>query len=263
MILLTAACGDGAGGEAALSEGPAATITTPSALSEPAAASTTVAGSTTTSRPGARATTTTAGASASTTAPPRATTASPLDPPAAGTYRYATQGQSTFGTTVLPFPGVSTLVVDPPDGKRQRAVRDLRNAGNGPLFEYVLDYRPDGIHLISLTAAVSFLLFSQQESLRPSSPVLFLPTGATAGSSREVDVPTSTGGTAHLVIETRSPTVVHLTATLTGQLSNRIELTVTLDRTSRVWVQERLVAEATAPTGEVAFRSEYTATLQR
>lgn len=213
-----------------------------------------------------RGTTTAPGAAAATTSPTTAGggAAAALAPPASGTYRYATQGQSSLGGTVLPFPGVTTLAVDPAAGTRQRAVRDLRSGGNGPVFEYVLDYRPEGIHLVSLSAAVSFLVFSQREELRPPSPVLLLPAEATAGTRREVDVPTAAAGTtAHLVIEVRSPTVVHLVATVTGQLSNRIELTVTLDPATRLWAQERLVAESTAPTGDVAFRSEYTATLQR
>jgi hypothetical protein len=57
-------------------------------------------------------------------------------------------------------------------------------------------------------------------------------------------------------------TVVHLTATLAGELASRIDQTVWLADGTGVWARERLVAEATAPTGEVAFRSEYTATLQ-
>lgn len=242
-----------------MSDAPA--VTSPSSSApppEPAAPSTSVSPATTTTRPAARATTT-----APVTAAPSGGSAAPaLAPPAPGTYRYATRGQSTFGATVLPFPATTTLTLDPAAGTRQRAVRDLRNGGNGPVFEYVLDYRPEGIHLVSLAASVTFLVFNQREELRPPSPVLFLPAGAAAGTRREVDVPTAMGNTARLVIEVRSATVVQLTATLIGQLSNRIELTVTLDPATRLWTQERLVAEATAPTGEVAFRSEYTATLQ-
>ncbi|HVL27204.1 MAG TPA: hypothetical protein VM390_03580, partial [Acidimicrobiales bacterium] len=195
-------------------------------------------------------------------------------PPTAGTYRYATQGQSTIGATVLPFPAVTTLVIDPASGTRQRAVRDLRSGGTGPVFEYVLDYRPEGIHLVSLSATTSFLLFAQREELRPPSPLLLVPAGAAAGARREADVPTASGATARLAVEVRGPatvtaggrslatTVVHLTATLAGELASRIDQTVWLADGTGVWARERLVAEATAPTGEVAFRSEYTATLQ-
>ncbi|MFP5319781.1 MAG: hypothetical protein ACLGI2_15995 [Acidimicrobiia bacterium] len=270
VALLATACGTGGG--ATLSEGAAASSTT---AAVPTATEVT-AGVTTTLRPPARVTTT-APATAATTAAPAAVgrqpAAIPLAPPAPGTYRYDTRGRSTFGAAVVPFPAVTTLVVDPAAGTRQRAVRDLRDAGTGLVLEYVLDYRSDGVYLVSLGATISALLFTQREDLRPPSPVLLLPTGAGVGSRRQLDVPSAAGGTAHLVVEVQGPATINagggridttafrLTATLAGQLDNRIELTVWVADATRVWAQERLVAEATGPGGEAAFRSEYTATL--
>lgn len=271
VALLTAGCGSASGGDAALSEGapPASTTTGSGTTVAPAA-------TTTTTRPGARPTTTAPARAATTVAPGpagRRPAATPLAPPPPGTYRYDTTGQSTFGAAVIPFPAVTTLVVEPAAGTRQRAVRDLRDAGTGLVLEYVLDYRSDGVYLVSLGASITALLFTQREELRPSSPVLLLPTGAAAGTRRELDLPSAAGGTADLVLEVQGPatitagggrvdsTAFRLTATLAGQLENRIELTVWMANATRVWAQERLAAEAKAPSGEVAFRSEYRATL--
>ncbi|HWI04859.1 MAG TPA: hypothetical protein VNT52_13695 [Acidimicrobiales bacterium] len=48
-----------------------------------------------------------------------------------------------------------------------------------------------------------------------------------------------------------------------GDVTGRQELTVNIDRGSRLWVKERSVTEASAAGGLFTARSEYTATMQR
>jgi hypothetical protein len=225
-------------------------------------------------------TTTPAAARATTTTAPPATsargTATALVPPTPGTYRYDTTGQSQFGPATMPFPAVTTLVVDPPAGTVQHATRDLRDpvSHNGPVLETVLDYRPDGVWLVSLKATATFLLFTQSQELRPPAPVLLLPTGFSAGLHREFDLPTG-GPTAHLTLDALpseqvtiggqsvATTPVQLVATIPGTASARLELTAWVAPASRLWVKEHALAEATSPDGQAVYRSSYDATLQR
>jgi hypothetical protein len=48
-----------------------------------------------------------------------------------------------------------------------------------------------------------------------------------------------------------------------GDVTGRQEFTVNLDRTSRLWVRERSVTDASAAGGLFTLHSEYTATIQR
>ncbi|HJV09398.1 MAG TPA: hypothetical protein VJ653_06940, partial [Acidimicrobiales bacterium] len=138
VLVLLAACGDGAPPQAVRdSAGQEATTTSTLAA---ATSSTTVAGTGRTSTT-IRTTTTRAGAATTSTAPagPRA-----LTPATPGTYRYDTAGATTFAGNNVPFPAVTTLVVDAPSGTRQRVTRNLRDAaGSGVATEFTLDYRPD------------------------------------------------------------------------------------------------------------------------
>ncbi len=274
--VLASGCGSGGdpNGEAALAGRPTATVGDLPVIEAPAT-TTSVAPArissglpTTTARPSG------GGAPPTTAASPAPAAA--LAPVAPGSYRYATSGRSTLGGTSTPFPAVTALAVDAPAGTRQRAVRDLRDpSGAGPVLEYVLDYRPDGIHLVSMVASTTVLLFTQSEGLAPEAPVLLLPTGAPAGAHVEADVPTTSGGTARLTIDVvgkapitvageRIDTVqVRLVAVVTGMLRGRIDLTVWLHPGTRVWAQERLVAEAATPDGAFSFRSDYSATVER
>jgi hypothetical protein len=208
-----------------------------------------------------------------------AATATALTPPAPGTYRYDTTGQSQFGPATLPFPAVTTLVVDRATGTVQHATRDLRDpvSHNGGVLETVLDYRPDGIWLVSLRVTASFLLFTQSQDLRPPAPVLLLPTGFAPGLHRELDlaVPGTDGAAAHLAIDVggteqvvvggqRVATLpVHLVVTIPGAASARLELTAWVSPAYRLWVREHAVAAATSPDGQAVYRSEYDATLQQ
>jgi hypothetical protein len=198
-----------------------------------------------------------------------------LTPALPGTYRYDTSGQSRFGAATAPYPAVTTLVVEPPDGTRQHATRDLRDASrNGPVFESVLDYRADGVYLADLRVGVTVLLFTDVQELQPPAPQLLLPTGARPGVHLDLDIP-GPAGTAHLAVdvvrdeEVRvagqavAARVVRLVASLPGQLDGRLELTVWVAPASRVWVKERAVADASTPDGSVRFHSEYDAILEQ
>jgi hypothetical protein len=167
-------------------------------------------------------------------------------------------------------------VVEPPSGDRQRATRDLRDAaGNGPVIESTFEYRSDGVYLVVLKLTTTVLVFTDVQELRPPTPLLLLPTGATPGTHRELDVP-GPAATARLELDvlrqeqvsiggrTVETLVTKLTATLPGpQYRARLELTVWLAPTVGLWVKESSVAEATSPDGQVLFRSDYTATLQQ
>ena len=224
-----------------------------------------------------------AGGNATTTTPapappiPGAATpaTAPLTPAAPGTYHYDTSGTSRFGNVASPFPAVTTLIVDPAAGTTQHATRDLRDASrNGAVLETVLDYRPDGIALVSLRVTATFLLFTEVEELHPPTPVLLLPTGFREGLHRDVDLPAQ-AGTAHLTIDVlrqeqltiggQSVTTnrVHLVASIPGQLNGRLDLTLWVASAYRLWVREHSVGEATGPDGSSLYHSEYDATLQR
>jgi hypothetical protein len=169
---------------------------------------------------------------------------------------------------VSAYPAVTTLVVDPPAGNRQHAVRDLRDAArSGSVFDSVFEYRADGMYLVSLSATVSLSLFSDTQALAAPAPVLLLPTGAGPGFHKDLDLPTQSGNTAHLTFDVvrqekakgADTRVLHILATLPGPYNARLDLTVWLAPTS-LWVHEHVVADATA--AGIAFRTEYDATLR-
>jgi len=219
------------------------------------------------------ATTTTAGREGVPVAP-IAPAGAPTGPPAAGTYRYDTAGSSTFGLSPVPFPAVTTLMVDSATGTRQRSVRDLRDpSGTGVLRESVLDYRPDGVHLLSLRVTTRMGGTTDVRELRPA-PVRLLPTSAGPGAHSEFDVPVNGGAPAHVVVDVVGEEqvavggqpvgalVIRAVTTLPpGPVSGRQEHTVWFDRASRLVVKERQATDAVA--GLLAYRSWYEATLQR
>jgi hypothetical protein len=272
LVLLLGACGDGGGAPEAVRES-ASQATTTSVAAAPSTTAPASAGVTsTTTRP--RTTTTRAGAVTTTTtaAPVGARALAPATP---GTYRYDTAGATTALGNTAPFPAVTTLVVDAASGTRQRSTRNLRDsAGNGVQSEFNLDYRPEGVFLVSLRLTVGFSGVTDARELRPASPVLLLATGAGPGAHREADLAGTSA--AKLVIDVLreervtiggqavDTLVMRATVTLApGDVTGRQELTVNIDRGSRLWVKERSVLDASAAGGLFTAHSEYTATLQR
>ena len=272
LVLLLGACGDGAPSPEAVRESAGLEATTSTVAT--ATTTTAAAGRTSTTSAGRPTTTARAGAGATTTTPapagPRA-----LAPAAAGTYRYDTAGATNFGLTSVPFPAVTTLVVGAPSGTTQRSTRNLRDAGGtGVQTEFTLDYRPDGVFLVVLKLTAGFSGFTDVRELRPASPVLLLATGAGPGAPREADIAGMTP--AKLVIDVLreerltiagqavDTLVMRAAVTLgTGDVTGRQELTVNVDRASRLWVKERSVLDAAAAGGLITVHSEYSATIQR
>jgi hypothetical protein len=273
LALLLSACGDRGGAPEAVRESSSQETTTSMVATAPTSTTAPArAGATTTTRPR---TTTTARAGAATTTTPAPAGARALAPATPGTYRYDTAGATTALGNNIPFPSITTLVVDAPSGTRQRSTRNLRDpAGNGVQSEFNLDYRPEGVFLVSLRLTVGFSGVTDARELRPASPVLLLATGAGPGAHREADL-TGTSA-AKLVIDVLreervtiagqpvDTLVMRATVTLApGDVTGRQELTVNIDRGSRLWVKERSVLDASAAGGLFTAHSEYTATLQR
>ncbi|MGH2770216.1 MAG: hypothetical protein ACRDJF_06795, partial [Actinomycetota bacterium] len=81
-----------------------------------------------------------------------------------------------------PAPSPTSLVVEPPDGVRQRSVRDRRSSdGQGSVTSAVLEYRADGIYLASLRQSQTTILGSFEVAFEPSPPPLALPARPEAG----------------------------------------------------------------------------------
>ena len=268
VLVLLAACGEGEPASQAVRESAGQETTT----STSAATTTSAPGRTTTTRAGARTTTTRAAAATTSTAPagPRA-----LTPATPGTYRYDTAGATTFNGSATPFPAVTTLVVESPSGTRQRSIRDLRDAaGTGLMTDLTLDYRPEGVYLVALGVTSGFSGLTDVRVFRLPTPVLLLATGAGPGAHKEVSI--SAPSPARLVVDALreerltiagqavDTLVLRIVVTLTpGDISGRQELTVNVDRSSRLWVKERSVTDASAAGGLFTAHSEYTATIQR
>jgi len=275
LLFLLSACGDREtdGGSAQAVRDSAGQVTPETTTSTEAVTTTTVSRATTSTAARARTTTTAARAGATATTVPVGARA--LTPAAPGTYRFDTSGGTTFAGTTVPFPAVTTLLVDSPTGTLQRLTRNLRDAaGNGLSTEFTLDYRPEGVFLVSLRLTTGFSGVTDVRDLRPPSPVLLLGTGARPGTHVEVDL----GGTppARLVVDVLGEErvtiagqpvdtlVMRAAVTLPpGDVTGRQELTVNVDRGTRLWVKERSVTDASAGGGLFQVHSEYTATLQR
>jgi hypothetical protein len=271
LLVLLAACGEGEPSPQAVRESAGQATTTSSV--EPTT-TTAASGRPTTTRAGARTTTTRAAAGTPTTAPAPAG-ARALAPATPGTYRFDTAGATTFNGTTTPYPAVTTLVVENPSGTRQRSIRDLRTAGGtGMMTDLTLDYRPGGVYLVALSVTSGFGGLTDVRVFRLPSPVLLLATGAGPGAHQEVSI--SAPSPARLVVDALreervtiagqavDTLVMRIVVTLTpGDISGRQELTVNVDRGTRLWVKERSVTDASAAGGLITAHSEYTATIQR
>jgi hypothetical protein len=213
--------------------------------------------------------------SSTTTTATGAAGAKALTPPAPGTYRYNTSGATTFGVASQPFPAVTTLLVDPATGTVQHSTRNLQDpTGAGPSTEFTLDYRAQGVYLVALRLTLGVSGTSQTVEFRPSSPVLLLATNAAPGAHTEADLPGAMGAKLAVdVLSTERVTVagqaldtlvMRAVVTLApGDVTGSQSLTVNVDRTSRLWVRERSVLDASAAGGLFKLHSEYTANIQR
>jgi len=285
LSLVGAACGGGDDDDDEVKTAPSSTSS-----SVPGGSTTTAPSTTTTAGTGGSPTT--RGAGSATTAAPPAATAPPATPapgpvafapPAPGTYRYATSGQTTvtgvpFPIAPIPFPPVTTNGIDPAAGTRQHMRRNLQDAaGNGSLVDYIFDYRADGIYLESLKFTVTISGQSNVQDLTPPAPLLFLATGAGPGASRTLSIPVGSGSARVVVDVPRTERVtiggqgidtlvVRSVATLPpGDVTGTQTLTVNLDPGSRLWVKESGVGDGTAVVagvGTIRVQSQYAATLQ-
>lgn len=283
LLVPLSACGDGDGGggssQAAVRDsfgGAAAPVEEPTTTSTTTAPGSSTSTSTTSGR--AAGTTTTRRTAPTTAAPAPVAASQVLTPAAAGTYRYDTSGATVVAGSTVPFPAVTTLVVDPPVGTRQRSTRTLRDgSGNGSAIELTLDYRPTGVHLVGLRLTTGFAGATDTRELAPRAPVLLLPTGARTGTHLEYDLAAAGApGTARLVVDVlggerltiggRAADTLVIRAVVSlppGDVTGRQELTVNVDPATRLWVRERSVADASAAGGLITLHSEYAATLQR
>jgi hypothetical protein len=199
-----------------------------------------------------------------------------LGPAQPGTYRYDTSGVSTFAGTSLPYPAATTLAISAPSGTRQRWTRDLRDAGgSGPISEFALDFRADGVYLEDLTLTNSFQGMVNVQNLRPTSAPLLVPAGAAPGAHTDFDLDNGSGGVAHATVDVTGletvtvggqpvdTVLVRTTITLPpGQVSGQIALTGWFAPSARVWAKESFVADASAAGGLFTFHSQYEATAQ-
>jgi hypothetical protein len=271
LLATLAACGSGGSGSTDAVRGSAAEEST--TTSTAAATTTSVARGATTST--TRGATTTTVRSSTTTTATGAAGAKALTPPAAGTYRYNTSGATTFGVASQPFPAVTTLLVDPATGTVQHSTRNLQDpTGAGPSTEFTLDYRAQGVYLVALRITIGAAGTSQTLEFRPPSPVLLLATGAGPGSHTEADLPGATGaklvvdvlGAERVTVAGQGVDTLVMRAVVTlapGDVTGSQSLTVNVDRTSRLWVRERSVLDASAAGGLFKLHSEYTANIQR
>ncbi|MGQ0743067.1 MAG: hypothetical protein ACT4OS_01745 [Acidimicrobiales bacterium] len=188
-------------------------------------------------------------------------------PASPGQYRYDTVGTVVVGAGSTPLPAVTTLTVDPPEGNRQRSVRDLRDgSGNGSITETVLEYRPDGIYLVSVLATMALGGITDSRRLTAGQPLLFVPTQAVPGQVRRLELSTlnaagSPVGTAVITTESEDRRVRVAVMLPPGDTTGTQELSVTLDPATGIYETEESRGDAVAAGGLIRIRTEYRATL--
>lgn len=200
-----------------------------------------------------------------------------------GVYGYTTAGATMVALTSTPLPVQTTLTVQAPAGSVQRSVRDLRDAaGSGSVTESVFDYRADGVFLVDLRITTTLAGQTDVRQLRPSTPVLFLPTDARTGTGVRFDVPVVAGtgqsvGSAVVTVdvvglervvlgsgEALDAMVVRVVVTLPpGDVTGRQELTAWVDIGSGLYLREQSAADVSALGGLIRVQSTYQATLER
>jgi len=94
------------------------------------------------------------------------------DPAAPGLYRFTTQGTTQVADgPQRPMAEVTTLAVQPAQGRRQKTVRDLRDGdGSGAVIEQVLEYAPDGVKLVSYRLRTNFAGVGRTYTFDPQPP---------------------------------------------------------------------------------------------
>ena len=199
----------------------------------------------------------------------------PPGPIAPGTYRYDTSGSSSASggaTGSSPFPAVTTLTADPPSGSRQHTRRDLRDAhGNGPSTGEVLDYRPDGIHLVELKVTTVEAGITYQEQFDPTPPPLVLPARPKVGDHLQFTManPTTTAkvsidvtGTSTVAVNgtPESCIAVRTLTTLSGEVSGTTTQDSCVHASDNLNLHEHVTANGQM--GLTDFKTDYTATLQ-
>ena len=216
-----------------------------------------------------------AGAPPTTTASPAPAPELPPRPVPPGTYRYDTAGSSSASggaTGSSPYPAVTTLTADPPAGSRQHTRRDLRDAhGNGPSTDEVLDYQPDGIHLVELKVTTVEAGITYQEQFDPTPPPLVLRARPKVGDHLQFTManPTTTAKVSIDVTGTSTVAVngtpeaciaVHALTTLSGEVSGTTTQDSCVDASYNLSLHEHVTANGQM--GLTDFKTDYTATLQ-
>jgi hypothetical protein len=278
LALLGAACGGGDDDKKNVATNASTSSTvggsTTSTTADPNATSTTVeTGPDTTVASGGP--DTTAGTAPPVTAPPATAPPGPvaLTPAVPGVYHYITSGGINFAGTPAPFPADTTNTIGAPAGTVQVATRNLGSGATGSQATYTFDYRPDGLYLVSLVLTVTYNGAAYPLPLTPPAPALFLATGAAAGASQTLIIPSSSGpatvvvtvlGTEPVTVGTTTldTLIVRSVATFPagGQVQGSQTLLINLDRASRLWVRERANGVATAFGFTVT--TDYVATLK-
>ena len=209
------------------------------------------------------------------TGPPADATAAPATPLTPGIYRYETNGQSSVSggvTTGAPYPAITTLTADPPDGSAQHSTRDLRdNHGNGSVTETTDDYQADGVHLVHIKVTTTYAGITDVRDFQPSPTPLIAPTGAGPGSHVHFTM-TGSGTTADVTIDVlRTETVdiggmpinafaVRTVTNLSGQVNGQTTSDTWVAPDHDLTLKEHVVTDATV--GLNSVHSDYTATLQ-
>lgn len=155
-------------------------------------------------------------------------------------------------------PSPTSLVVEPPDGNRQRSVRDRRGSdGQGSVSTVVLEYRADGVYLASLQQSQTTVLGSFEVAFEPSPPVLAIPARPVAGQTWSYTV-TSTDGEVTVQADNAVETLDEVVTLGDGTPARALRLLATthttgvtpqgsleLTDTSRVWVsiEHRMILE--------------------
>jgi hypothetical protein len=187
MVVLLAACGgkDKKNDNAAAGASTSSTVTTVAAGA--GTATTTAAGATATTAKGTTGTTASHTRTATGGTVPASTK---VKPPAPGVYTYDNTGTSSAGS----IPPTTKVTISPAEGARQKSVGEEKDAsGNGSTTTTVLEYRDDGLYLVSLRVDTKQGPVSQTFDFAPAAPVLFAPLPATAGRTWTVDLQSSDG----------------------------------------------------------------------